>query len=188
MKTPIVAAALAAALSCGLASGQGLVEWHEQAIPGVCVLRLAVPEGWRSESRSQAPGAVEVRLVPAAGPSARVLIVGSAPRGEPLLKRTGDIKKAAREMGEGMLSGAVERSISLERLDGADGSGFFYTLTDARPELPEGEFRVTTQGIMAVGPLRLAVTVQAPEKGSAAQKTAFGVLRTAECQPARGAP
>ena len=176
---------LAAALAGATAAAQGLVEWREQAIPGACILRFAVPEGWEADARTPAPGAVEISLVPTRGPRARVLVSGTLLRGDAALKSTGDLKKAARGLGEGMLPGAVEKKIELERVDGTDGAGFFYTLTDKRPDLPEGEFRVTTQGIMAVGPLRLALTVLAPERGSAAAKMAFGLLRTAECQAAR---
>ncbi len=177
-------AALAVALASGTAAAQGLVEWREQAIPGVCTLRFAVPQGWTTDARTPAPGAVDIRLTPAAGPRAEVLLKGSVPAGDAPLRSTGDLKRAARAMGEEMLAGAVERKIELERVDGTDGAGFFYTLTDRRAELPEGEFRVTTQGVMAVGELRLALTVLAPEKGSPAAKMALALLRTAECRRA----
>ncbi len=185
MRTATAVAALAAALAGAAAAAQGLVEWREQVVPGVCVLRLAVPEGWSVESGTPAPGAVRIRLVATTGARAEVLITGTAAAGDDALKSTGDIKKATRAMGEEMLAGAVERKLELERLDGADGSGFFYTLTDKRADLPDGEFRVTTQGIMAIGPLRLAVTVLAGEKGSAAAKMTSGLLRTADCQAVR---
>ena len=66
-------------------------------------------------------------------------------------------------------------------MDGTDGSGFLYTLTDRRTDLPAGEFRVATQGIMAIGRLRLGVTVLANERDSAAAGMTFDLLRTAEC-------
>jgi len=183
MRDAVIACALAAA---AVASGwaQGLVEWQENVVSGVGVLRLAVPEGWTAESHAPAPGTVKITLVPRDGAPARVLIIGTASAAEPGLKSTGDIKRAARSMGEAMLPGSMEEKIGLERVDGTDGSGFFYTLTDRRPELPEGEFRVTTQGIMAVGALRLAVTVLSQEKDSPAARVAFAMLRTAECRPA----
>ena len=182
MRTVAIASALTAALACGTAAAQGLVEWHEQVISGVCTLRFAVPEGWNVETHTQAPGAVQIKIVPEAGPPAEVLMTGMAPKGGSGLRSTSEIKRAAKAMGEALLPGSVERKIELEHVAGADGSGFFYTLTDKASELPEGEFRVTTQGIMAIGELRLAVTVLAQEKGSAASTMAFSLLRTAECQ------
>jgi len=176
-----MASTLVAALVCGPVGAQGLVEWQEHVISGVCTLRFALPEGWKAETHSLAPEAVQIRIVPLAGPPADVLMTGLAPKDESSLKSTGDIKKAAKAMGEAMLSGALEKKIELQRVDGADGSGFFYTLTDKRAEVPEGEFRVTTQGVMAIGRLRLGVTVLAGEKGSAALRMAFGLLRTVEC-------
>ncbi|MGD1146467.1 MAG: hypothetical protein ABR961_00780 [Thermoanaerobaculaceae bacterium] len=181
MKNLAVAFVLAAALVSGQAAAQGLVEWQEQVVSGVCTLRFALPEGWKAETHTPAPGAVQIRLVPKAGPPAEVLISGFAPKEDSSLKSTGDIRKSAKAMGEAMLSGAVEKKIELQKVGGTDGSGFFYILTDKRPELPAGEFRVTTQGVMAVGPLRLGVTVLANEKNSAAAAMTFSLLRTAEC-------
>jgi hypothetical protein len=165
-----------------------LVEWRELAVPGVCMLRIAVPQGWEAEFRSPAPGAVNLRLAPQGGSRGEILITGLAPRGDASLRSTGDIKRAARRMGEEMLGDSVEKRVELERLNGADGSGFFYSLTDKRSPLPEGHFRHMTQGIMAVGPLRLAVTVLAESADSAAKAAAFELMRTAECSPPPAVP
>jgi hypothetical protein len=173
---------LSLCLSAGAAHGEApLVEWQELVVPGVCTLRVAVPQGWSAVLRSPAPGAVHVRLAPESGPRAEVLITGLARSSDGALKSTRDIKRATREMGEQMLADAVEKKVELERLDGRAGSGFFYSLTDKRASLPEGAYRRMTQGIMAVGPLRLAVTVHADEADSAAKAAAFDLLRTAEC-------
>ncbi len=176
---------LAGAVVCHSAGAEGLVQWHEQVVSGVCTLRYAVPEGWTVEAKTPAPGAVALRLTPIVGHEAKVLVTGLAPRaGSPLASRS-EIKRATRAMGEALLSGSTEKRIELRRLDGTDGSGFFYTLTDARTPLPEGEFPVMTQGIMAVGALRLAVTVLAQQKDSAASRMTFDLLRTADCGAAR---
>jgi hypothetical protein len=161
-----------------------LVEWQELAIPDVCTLRIAVPQGWSAELRSPLEGAVHVRITPSGAPAAEVLITGLAAGPDGALKGTGDIKRAAREMGEELLSGSVEGKLVLERVDGVEGAGFFYSLTDKRPSLPEGGFRHMTQGIMAVGPLRLAVTVLAESPASPAKAMAFDLLRTAQCEAA----
>jgi len=158
-----------------------LVEWQELVVPGVCTLRVAVPQGWDAVLRSPLEGAVNVRLSPADGSHAEVLITGLVPKGDGSLASAGDLKRTARAMGEQMLSGAVEKRLELERVEGTDGSGFFYSLTDRRTPLPEGEYRHLVQGIMAVGPLRFAVTVLADGPDSAAKATALELMRTAEC-------
>ena len=171
-----------------VAAQTALVEWQELAIPSVCTLRIAVPQGWSAELHSPLEGAVHVRITPNGAPTAEVLITGLAAVGDRALKGAGDIKRAAREMGEEMLPGSVERKLVLERVDGVDGTGFLYSLTDKRPSLPEGGFRHMTQGIMAVGPLRLAVTVLAESPASPAKAMAFDLLRTAECEVAPPEP
>ena len=178
MKRTVVALVVAAAAT---GAAQGLVEWQDQVVSGVCTLRYALPEGWKAEANFPARGALQIRIVPVSGSGAAVLIGGLAPLDDPSLRSTGDIKKRAKAMGEAALSGAVEKRIELRRVDGTDGSGFFYTVTDRRPDLADGEFRVTTQGIMAIGRLRLGVTVLANERDSAAAGMTFDLLRTAEC-------
>jgi hypothetical protein len=168
-------------LAAPVAAQTPLVEWQEVAIPGVCTLRVAVPHGWSAELRSPLEGTVHLRLTPDAAPPSEVLITGLVPKGDQTLKSTGDIKRAARKMGEEMLPDSTERKIELERVTGVDGSGFFYSLTDKRTSLPEGGFRHMTQGIMAVGPLRVAVTVLDEGPASAAKGMAFDLLRTAQC-------
>ncbi|MBZ5588718.1 MAG: hypothetical protein LAO05_09145 [Acidobacteriia bacterium] len=181
MKSLVIASALAGGLVCAPVAAQGLVEWQEHVISGVCTLRFAVPEGWNADTHTPAPGAVQIRIVPRAGSRAEVLVTGLAPRNDSTLKSTGDIKNTVRTMGEALLSGAVETTINLQRLHGVDGSGFFYSVADKRPDLPEGEYRFMTQGVMAVGPLRLGVTVLADQKSSPAGAMAFELLRTMEC-------
>jgi hypothetical protein len=166
----------------GAAAAQApLLEWQEQVIPGVCTLRIAVPNGWTASMRSALAGAVDIRITPESGPRAEVLITGLAQQGGSELKKTGDIKRATKAMGEQLLSGSAEHRIELERVDGTAGSGFFYSLTDKRPQLPEDQYRYMTQGIMAVGPLRLAVTVLADQPASPAKRMALDLLRTAGC-------
>ena len=180
----ITASFLATVLLGAIAAGQSpLAEWHEQVIPATCVLRFAVPGGWDVQARSPSAGGVSLTLQPAAGAKARVLISGTAEKGTSELKSTSDIKRAVKTMGEALLSGTVEKRLKLVRVDGRIGAGFFYSLTDKRTELPEGEFRHMTQGIMAVGPMRLAVTVLADQLDSPAWKMALDLLRTADCEP-----
>ena len=176
----VIAAVMAAALAAGSARAQALVEWQELVIPGVCSLRIAVPQGWTALLARPAPGAAEVRITPDSGPRAEVMMVSPVPNQGVPTRSTGEIKAAVRAMGEARLAGSAERKLVLERVEGTDGTGFFFSLTERRSD-PGAEPRHLTQGIMAVGPLRLAVTVLADEPASAAPAMALDLLRTAEC-------
>ncbi len=165
------------------AAQTSLVEWHEQLVPGTCTFRFPVATGWVVEPRTPAAGAVGLVFRPQSGSAALVLINGTDLKSSPQLVRTPDIKRAVRAMGEARLGESVERKLKLERVEGRAGSGFFYSLTDKRADLPEGEFRHLTQGIIAVGPLRLAVTVNADRADSDAWRTTLELLRTADCAP-----
>ena len=181
----VIAAFLAAALAGNSVGAQALVEWQELVIPGVCSLRVAVPQGWTARLERTAAGGAEVRITPESGPRAEVRMESLAPEKALAMKSTGAIKAAVRTMGEGALSAAVGKKLVLERVDGTDGAGFFYSLTDNRPQPEAAGPRYLTQGIMAVGLLRLAVTVHAEDPGSAARGMALDLLRTAECFPAK---
>lgn len=176
-----------ASLGGAAAAQSSLVEWREQVIPGVCTLRIATPQGWQARLGVPIQGAVDIRIKPPEGTRGEILISGMVPKGGPPLKSTGDIKATVRTMGEAMLEGSVEKKLALEKLVGTGGSGFFYSLTDKRQQLPAGEYRFMTQGIMAVGPMRLAATVLGDTATSPARVAAFDMLRTAECSPG-GAP
>lgn len=181
----VIAAYLVAALAATGAGAQALVEWQELVIPGVCSLRIAVPQGWNALLARPAPGAAEVRITPESGTRAEVTMKSLAPEKALAVKSIGAIKAAVRAMGEAALPTSVERKLVLERVDGTDGAGFFYSLTDNRPRPEAIGPRCRTQGIMAVGRLRLAVTVLAGEPDSAARAMALDLLRTAECASAK---
>jgi hypothetical protein len=180
IKAPFLATILLSAIAVGQSA---LVEWHEQVVPGACTLRFAVPQGWDVEARSRMAGAVDLKLQPGSGPRARVLVTGTVQKGPSELKSTSDIKRAVKTMGDALLPGSVEKHLDLVKVEGRSGSGFLYSLTDKRADLPEGEFRRMTQGIMPIGPLRVAVTVLSDEPDSAAQKMTLELLRTADCEP-----
>jgi hypothetical protein len=180
---------LVTASACGVAAAQSsLVEWREQVIPGVCTLRIAAPQGWEVRMGVPVAGAVDIRIKPPEGARGEILISGMVPKGGPALKSNGDIKATVRTMGQAMLEGSLEKKVAIEKVSGSGGNGFFYSLTDKRQELPAGEFRFMTQGIMAVGPLRLATTVLGDAAASPARTAAFDLLRTAECSPGSAPP
>jgi hypothetical protein len=183
MATVAVRILAAALLGWTAAARAALVEWHEQVVPGACTLRFAVAQGWDVQAHSPMQGAVNLDLQPLSGPHAKVRITGTVQKGASELMSTSEIKRAVKTMGEALLAGSVEKRLELTRVDGRSGSGFFYSLADKRAELPEGEFRHMTQGIMAVGSMRLAVTVLSDQPESAAQKMALDLLRTADCEP-----
>lgn len=175
---------MAASLAGAGADAQGLVEWQDLVLPGACTLRIAVPQGWNARMERTAACLGEIEITPESGPRAVVTMTQIAVTPGLPMRSTGEVKAAVRRMGEAALATSVEKDLVLERVDGTDGAGFFYSLTDRR-ETPAFGARHLTQGIMEVGPLRLAVTVLANEPASAARAAALDLLRTAGCASAR---
>ena len=176
---------VAAALAGAGAGAQGLVEWQDLVMPGACTLRIAVPQGWNARMERVAAGVGEIKVTAESGPRAEVTMTQLALPPGVATQSAGEVKAAVRRMGEAALVTSVEKDLVLERVDGADGAGFFYSLTERRGPSAAGETRHLTQGIMAVGPLRLAVTVRAGEPASAARAMALDLLRTAGCASPR---
>ena len=63
------------------------------------------------------------------------------------------IRSVVENSGKELLQNSVEKEISLVPLDGLEGTGFYFNLTDAQPR--QGEFRYLTQGAIGVGEVLL---------------------------------
>jgi hypothetical protein len=123
------------------------------------ILSLSVPPGWKYEEEKKGSHALEVRFSPDSGAQFKLLITAMVVDKEHADKLGEEQLKAIVAFeGEHLLSTAVEKELTLLRLAGPAAVGYFYTLTDKRPELPPGEFRYMCQRAMAVGMLRLSVT------------------------------
>ena len=129
------------------AGAQALVEWQELVMPGVCTLRVAVPQGWNARLGRSATGGAEVRITPESGPPAEVSVKSLAPEKAPAVKRTGRDQGRGQDDGRGgVCATSVEKRVVLERVDGTDGAGFFYSLTDNRPSSRRGEAAIPDAG------------------------------------------
>ena len=140
-------------------------------------LVLLVPEAWQPSANTLAEGVVEIRINPKGSQDFTLLLTalepesGSAER----LDEEG-IKRLVTRLGTAMLHGAVETELELRRVEGTAGVGHFYLLTDKQEHLPTGEYRYICQGIMAVGALRLSVTLLTNEPGEELLRAFFRLL------------
>jgi hypothetical protein len=143
-------------------------------------LVLRVPEPWRPSASRPAEGLVEIRITPSAPQDFTLLLTALEPETDSAGRLDEDgIKRLVTRLGTAMLEGAVETELRLLRVEGGAGVGYFYLLTDKQEALPQGEYRHICQGIMAVGPLRLSVTLLTHEPSEELLRAFFRLLEGA---------
>lgn len=92
-------------------------------------------------------------------------------------------RTAAQKAGTERLPGAVEPALAVESLSGAQAIGAYYTLTDKSlvgvSTPPAGEYRVMTQGALAVGDVAIPFTILGNDKDSPLRRDVLKMLSTA---------
>lgn len=98
-------------------------------------------------------------------------------------------RETAQKAGAKQLPGSVETALSIETLSGAGAIAAYYTLTDkslvdvATP--PEGNWRVMTQGALAIGDVSFAFTILSNDKDTALRRDILKMFSTATYKAAR---
>lgn len=140
---------------------EAVAQTHNQdyAVPGHGKLRLQVPDGWVSSSKSlEQPAAVVLRLNPASGDLFDVQVTTVWLNTERLAKTTlKSLKSTVEETAEDPLRQAVESKLVLVELRGAETMGYYYSLTDRNPA--PGEYKYLTQGAFLTGELMTVFTI-----------------------------
>ena len=89
----------------------------------------------------------------------------------------------AQEAGTEHLPGAVETALAVETLSGVQAYAAYYTLTDkslaAVSAPPPGQYRVMTEGALAVGDVAIAFTILGNDKDSPLRKDILQMFSTA---------
>jgi hypothetical protein len=75
---------------------------------------------------------------------------------------------------------AVETKLTINEAQGRQGSGYYYSLTDKRDPLPDGEFRYAWQALFAIGEIRATATLLSDSSDEMLSITALKLLQTAE--------
>ncbi len=100
-------------------------------------------------------------------------------------------RKAAQGAGSEHLAEAVETSLAVENISGAQAIGAYFTLTDkslvnvSTQDLESGQYKVMTQGALAVGDLSIPFTILGNDKDSALRRDILKMLSTATYKPNR---
>jgi hypothetical protein len=140
---------------------------------------MDVPQGWIDEvGLGKEASAPTIEFSPEEkGGSSKVMVTPILiQEGGPDFRDPELIRMLLEEMGEKVLSNAVEKEISLNPIQGNAGSGFHYTITDKRPQLPPGEYRYMTQGGINVDGLLVMFTVFTNEKGPPVVREALEMI------------
>ena len=128
-------------------------------VPNHGSLRLSIPVSWTVESRAIAdPASIFLHIAPAKGKDFDVQLTVVWMNPANLARTTPESIKANTERtGNGVLLGAVEKTLSLQELRGTQSVGTYYSLTDRKPA--PGEFKGLTQGSFLTGELLSAFTI-----------------------------
>jgi hypothetical protein len=146
-------------------------------------LQVMVPEGWRVEGDQELKkGVLTVTFGPAAGQSFKFIVSGSiVGKGDDApLRSAEEMKLILKLSGLKALKSAVESNLTIREAPGRQGGGYYYSMTDKRDPLPDGDFRYVWQGIFAIGEIRATATLLSDSSDEVLRITALKLLQTAE--------
>jgi hypothetical protein len=128
-------------------------------IPGHGILRLEIPDGWRSQVRQVTePASVALHFAPGNGDAFDVQVAAVWLDATKLANVTTDsLKSVAQHAAEALLPRSVEKTVSLYEIRGHQSVGFYYALTDSGPG--PGEFSNLTQGVFLTGEVLSTFTI-----------------------------
>lgn len=154
------------------------------AVPGDGFLELDVPVSWREDLSRLAETSIDVTISfrPAAGDDFLIMVTA-----HPVIDREKITPVALRQrLEEKALPKdrliAEEKSLTVQELQGATGSGYLYYVTDKN--LKEGErkledYRYVTRGVLPVRDVLLYFSIMTHEKGSSITTQALDILKKA---------
>ena len=161
-------------LSCIGAANAKDAAVRSYALPNHGTLELKTPAGWQDRVERTDDQPPTITFTPASGASFQVLVTPLWPsRGKP--SPSGDEVKAIVQRGaDGAAQQAVEKSIVVKELKGAMSNGYYFSATDRAPK--PGEYKYLTQGMTAVGDLRVGFTILTNDAQAAVVKDALAML------------
>jgi hypothetical protein len=164
------------ALSITLVALPALAADVRISLPGGGALVLPAPAGWKHATQ---PGPIPtVSLTPEVGRAFQVLV-------SPLVRPDGSaapadvdaLRKLVNSGAQGALSQAVEKSLPLHVLRGANIQGSYFSATDRAPE--PGGFKYLTQGAISIQGLPVTFTILSNGAPQAAVEPALQMLQSA---------
>jgi hypothetical protein len=154
-------------------------------VPGFGALELDVPPDWR-DSVEAAEGGLPAQVItfqPPSGYAFRVKVVaGGNHAGLPDFNSPDRIRRAVERQGNRLLPSAMQKTLTLETLQGPVAQGFYYTLTDkiaVEHPTTTGDYPYTTQGAAGVGDLLVSFSIYFRDPSAPERETALAMIADA---------
>jgi hypothetical protein len=146
------------------------------SLPGGGALLLSAPPGWKHEMRPERIPTVS--LLPEGGAFQVLVSPLVRPDGSTASADSDSLRKLVSAGAQGALPQAVEKSLPLQELHGANVQGSYFSATDRAPK--PGEFKYLTQGAMSVQGLPVTFTILSNGNPQAAVDVALRMLQSAK--------
>jgi hypothetical protein len=170
----LAVASLAAATALGEESSQRRYE-----LPNADVLELTLPAGWADHVEQPdggGPPTIEISITPR-GPSQVFVTPEWADPTAKEIRELAALREMIRDAAERIRPQAAEGAPEVRQLNGANGIGYYFSVTDRDPG--PGEFKYMSQGALQVGTLTLWFTVLTNDGEDTVAVEAFSMLQAA---------
>jgi hypothetical protein len=155
----------------GRLCGEPAAATQDFQIPGHGTLRLAVPDGWKVNSRPlREPASVTLHLSPNSGDRFDIQISAVWLSADQLAKTSGQsLRENMQRAANDLLSHSVEKVATIQEIRGAESIVDSFALTDRDPG--PGEYKYLTQGTFLAGEALSAFTIlyRAPQTPEVAE-------------------
>lgn len=173
---PIVLLAAALAAASAFADDAPLRRYE---LPNQDTLEIALPAGWTDTLDQPAGGGPPtIEIAVAEGGPAQIFVTPKW--AEPTDKEVRELpllRDAVRELAEKIQSAAVEPYLEVRPLEGANGSGYYFTATEREPKA-DG-FKFMNQGALQAGGLTLWFVILTNEGQDTVAVQALAMLQSA---------
>jgi hypothetical protein len=156
-----------------------LVGFRAYALGSQGSLQLSAPRAWNDQLEHKEKGApTTIVFTPENGANLDVQITVLVPG-----KQTGrlpteeEIKNTVTRAADGAKPQALEKAVPVQEIQGAFGSGYYFTVTDRAPK--PAEFKHMTRGMMNVSELVIAFTILSNDGAEMAVADAMKMLKQA---------
>jgi hypothetical protein len=157
----VVDTCVCAALS-GIAAAPLAAEEVTVQVPHADKLKIVVPAGWKHSVTQKIP-ALPPTLEIQESTAPVTLKITFLPDRDGKLAKEEELKKLMKATTGLYLAGSVEQKLELVPIASKNGKGFYATFTDwsllGKKEVPPGQFRIVTSGILVIGKQAAAFTL-----------------------------
>lgn len=170
----LLAAALAAA---GVRADDAPLRRYE--LPNRDTLEMSLPSGWTDHVEQPAgggPPTIEIALT-AGGPAQVFVTPKWAEPTDSEVHELPLLRDAVRDLAERIRPQAAESFLDVRQLNGANGSGYYFSATDRAPKADD--FKFMSQGALQVGSLTLWFIILTNEGQDTVAVQALGMLQAA---------